>query len=254
LGLPGEDNQSIEETSCFYHELLNQFPGRVEVNLRPYDPYGINPEEDFFTPASFVLDNISSCHIHKSDYFNSEIHKSYYGNMWTRLRISQYDILKYYIDIMDKVPYSIALRHLDIEKFGTSTTWKEVLLNVPHIRSYARAYQDYRNSLVTDPCPEQSKILHCYPMRTLDNFIYTENEDIILKLFINKVAVLDSTSSFIFRLCSGELTVLEIVDRVIEKWDIQFQDITKVSKEVTDYVVSLERAFLLILIKPCELS
>ena len=256
IGVSGETQQTIQGTKAFALKMIHKYPGRVEIRPRFHDPLGVNYEDNLYSSVSFTLEMSKEKPGASYDgLFYLVDHAAHVQKaLFAELGAFQSDILKAYMDLLNKIPYPTALAHLDLDTFQAMSAWGEMLMNVPHIRAYSRAYNDYQNILTTYPLPNKIKIFSCYPMRTMDNFIYTENEEVILKLFVNKVSALDEISSYIYKLCSGDLTCSNIVDKVVAHYKLPSQKISQVTDDVIHYLIELERSFLIVLTNPFTLS
>jgi hypothetical protein len=250
FGLPGEDIETLGETIRFGLRILEQAPGRIEVRGEPFDPHGIDIEGSLETSVNFGIGPGSkNPETGPNDYVNVTTGALSGEYMTSKLGSFREDIRDRYSRLVNKVPYELALLHLDLKKFGVTSAWREALLLFPHIYDYSIGYCDHQNTLVTYPLPDLRQLLSCYPMRTIDNFIYSERKNITLDLFLNEIAELDDISSFVFYRCSGDHTVKEIIGSVIEHWKIPEEKRADVVKDVLSFLISLERAFALVLTK-----
>lgn len=256
FGIPGERMKELDEIMKIGLEILEYLPGRIEIWAVPFDPFGIGLWESQNKPAGSLIRVGTEYNQTISENFSKfAIMDIEQLELTSKMGSFQSEIMAKYMELLDKVPYDVALTHFDMNNFYYAlSAWKESFFSVPHIYCYAKAYSEFQNNLITDPTPDRENILSCFPTRTQDIFAYTEDENVILKLFLNKLAILDEVSSYIYKLSSGNLTGYEIVDQVVRDWDISEEQIENIKSDVSNFLISLEKNFALVLIKAPRLQ
>lgn len=117
------------------------------------------------------------------------------------------EVVMAYEEVIPSIPYQLIHKHLDFRSYGLITHWSKLFLRYPSVKTYYRMLgcEGYHSIYTIDI----NKILAMVPYRTV-KLLEIEEGHLAVKAHPRKI-IFNEMSAKIYELCSGKLTVEEII-------------------------------------------
>lgn len=240
IGGAFETKETVESSINLAKRLIQIAPGRMEIaasilGIYPGTAIAKNPHEFGLEIVDYEMNTCISLQHPVAVTKNMGIKE-----ILDAFHRFNAEVLQEYETHLPNISNSLIMEHLKLKRFGATTRWADLYLRFQGLKNYYDL--NLQGAKKFDQIP-YDELFEYVPRRTAP-VIAVENNRYAIKDYPQQVT-LNQIGGEIFVLCSGKLSVQEIIDLLYKKTDF-LPPYPDFEKQVIEFLVELSKGFLIV--------